>query len=574
LYCSNFNSKKPPKKIFGNGAMTNQVMSLMKISSSDLQVEYELISSQNSSCQEIAEIDQRLDEISSRVSKLDNEINYLTNHADGLDYAVAVASGILTGICDSFFVGEIDWKEELRNDAQNAPDNLLQKTRDKFDKIVIEKAGYNTSNYDSLGKDEKESLLGKAISKLESKYPLPSDNSWKTPGLGNSVSSPRRHHIDDFCHHPTPIGYIACVISVLFKTAVFVDKNGRWHFRWANTNKSDMLWLWGSIILTAFLQWVVTLAERKYKEEQYEEMPKPLRILLRTLAASPAAIQFLLIFNKWAGHLCSDIAGSSSTPGKGMGIPGLILSSLKELLSIPPLNLIPGLHKQLDFLFIAGVDARMEAAALPLIGKQMLPVLLNEVLIRGFYFVSRLIREAKQHDESWNEYDWREILPFNNRTIVRMLTIAHGTFVAVDLADAGIRTAIKNGSPQNPKFWADFVMRINFVGVGRFTVAVFSDVKMGIKRYARVSERIDLNSKMLNFYNAKIYYKQADMWVAAENSEIATQEVCALAQKTVFFFQSSLEEIKSNLNAISDYIPGIDKNNPGLRQEIITLLDD
>ena len=37
----------------------------------------------------------------------------------------------------------------------------------------------------------------------------------------------------------------------------------------------------------------------------------------------------------WAMHLIGDMAGSSATPGKGTGIPGVILSFLKEVSALP-----------------------------------------------------------------------------------------------------------------------------------------------------------------------------------------------------------------------------------------------
>ena len=537
-------------------------LELFKTQTDDLQVEYEIIPAKSAHAEEINEIDDYLEKIENRLSELDGEIDRLTNHADGIDYTVAVASGIIAGLVDSFFVGEINWEKEYSAISE------------KFNKLVVRRAGLDADVYSKLSDSEKTDYLKNAIQKLEKKYPLPSDNVWKTPGKGNSVSSAMRHHIDDFCHHPTPLGFLACIISVLFKTAFFVDDDGTWHFRWAKTDPKDMVWLWGCIIATAFLQWLVCLTEKKYKEEQFEEMPKPLRILLRALASAPVAVQVLKRFNEWSGHLCSDIAGSSQTPGAGMGIPGLLLSSLKEALSIPPLNKIPGLHKQLDFLFDKGFDARAEATVLRIAGKQMLPVLLNEIIVRGFYFVRRFVCESRLHGENWKDYSWDKILPFNNRTIVRMLTIAHGTFVAVDLADAAVRSAIKNGTPHNPKFWTDFVMRVNFVGVGRFTIAVFSEAAMGLQRHRKEAERIDLNSKMLNFYQAKIYYKQADMWIAAEKAELATQEMYQTAQNAVSFFADAFRDMKDDLSKIGSYGPGIDENNPGLSEILLSELED
>ena len=40
------------------------------------------------------------------INKLNADIDRLTNSADGLDYTIAVASGIIAGLIDSFFVGE------------------------------------------------------------------------------------------------------------------------------------------------------------------------------------------------------------------------------------------------------------------------------------------------------------------------------------------------------------------------------------------------------------------------------------------------------------------------------------
>mgnify|MGYP002567159386 CR=1 FL=1 len=539
---------------------------LLKTESDGLLIEYEIISMQGEYSHELSEIDSRLDEVSQKVSGFNKEIDRLTNHTDGIDYTIAVASGIIAGIVDSFFVGEINWDEEIK------------KTTEKFNEAVVKKAGLNPEEFAKLSDDDpqKKDILAKAIEELEKKYSLPSDNAWKTPGEGNSVSSAMRHHIDDLCHHPTPIGFVACIISVLFKTAIFVDKDGHWHFRWANTDKKDMLWLWGCIIATAFLHWLVYLAEKKYTEKQYEEMPKPIRALLRALATAPAAVQLLIMFNKWAGHLCSDMAGSSGSAqrgSRGMGIPGFVLSALKELASIPPLNMIPGLHKQLDYLFDKGFDARTEATILRIAGKQLIPVLLNEIIVRGFYFVSRLVRQAKQHGKEWKKYNWEEILPFNNRTIIRMLTISHGTFVAVDLADAAVRTAVSGQYTDVYTFLARMALRVNFVGIGRFAIAVWSDAKMGVQRSNRVYERIDLHSKMLNFYGAKIYYKEAEMWKEAESAEQATIMLKQTAKGSIVFFGQSLGKIKEDIDNIGNSVDGIEKTNLGLTQKLIETLN-
>jgi len=63
--------------------------------------------------------------------------------------------------------------------------------------------------------------------------------------------------------------------------------------------------------------------------------------------------------------------------------------------------------------------------------------------------------------------DWNSVKPANNPTIARMLTVSTGVFTALDMGEA-IATQ---------KYWVS----INYVGVGRFAVAIGSDVSWGLK---------------------------------------------------------------------------------------------
>ena len=87
----------------------NAITSLKTIND-DFQVEYEVLSPINISAitdsnrREIAlalqDVDKQIYLCENEIAKLSAEIDKLTNHADGIDYAVAVASGILTGLID------------------------------------------------------------------------------------------------------------------------------------------------------------------------------------------------------------------------------------------------------------------------------------------------------------------------------------------------------------------------------------------------------------------------------------------------------------------------------------------
>ena len=92
-----------------------------------LEIEFTPIQFNNEDdCQiKINEIDQILDSFSGKILTLDAEIDKLTNHADAFDYTVAVASGVLTGLIDSFWVGEIDWAE-AKADAHKTINKFIE----------------------------------------------------------------------------------------------------------------------------------------------------------------------------------------------------------------------------------------------------------------------------------------------------------------------------------------------------------------------------------------------------------------------------------------------------------------
>lgn len=524
----------------------------LKLCVDDFSIEYEVVSL-STERMELKEINKYLEDLSQQISKIDTEIEKLTNHADKIDYIIAVASGILNGIIDSFYVGEIDWNKEKGE---------VHKKINQFIEEQAKRAGYN-GNGD----------LKDAIAYLEKKYKLPTDNIWKKSGEGNSLSSTIAHHLDDLAHHPTPFGLIACLLSVMFKVGIFVNKNGKWKFAKAETDSKEMIIMWSSLVLSALCLWLVNIAEKKYEEEQLKEIPKPIRILLQTLASAPAAIVILRATNNWIGHLISDMGGSKQTADGGMGIPGLFLSFLKELSSIPPFNQT-SLPKVInDWYTKDKFDMRAEATVLKIAKKQAVPVILNEVIVRGFYFIRRIIGEAQKHGKNFQNYDWEKTIPASNRTVVRMLTIAHGTFVAFDLIDAAARTAISGEYVDPATFLAKMALRVNFVGVGRFTIAIYSDVKMGVQRKRKIYEKLDLQGKKLNFYNAKIYYKQADMWVEASNAE---QEIAALlnVEKIVLAeYIRNWNEMDRDVHDIGNLVDDIEKEFPEFKKDILSILE-
>jgi len=470
-------------------------------------------------------VEMQINQCQKRIDEINVGIDRLINHADGIDYMVAVGSGLLAGFVDSFWVGEFSlergksWSNEQVNN---------------FVTNIAKKNGYKGDDLEG------------AIKHLEKKYGVPSDS--VTSKFGGGL----QHHLRDFAHHPTPVGLAFSMLTQFTGKAYGTDEIGNFQ--------------------------IVDVENKAFIGKDV-----------------PQKLLFGTVF--WFFHMVSDMAGSSSSPGGGTGIPGPIVSLLKEVSALPFFKNTVNVNGEevkefslwISKLFngtllaeheengniikdtVIRFDLRAEIGLGYELGRQALPVILNECIVRGFYFIRRLVKEIKEkhvsHVRDLKAIDWKKTLPFKNRTIVRMLTISSGTFTAVDLADAAIRSAAKSGG-FTPAFLGNFVLRINFIGVGRFAVAVGTDVKMGIDRSKLRNERMEIYNQMLQLSNAKVYYKQADMWIAAESAGETIEEAYNKMEDTMQYFTESIQEIKNNMQKISDYLPGVENKNPGLLTDI------
>ena len=200
----------------------------------------------------------------------------------------------------------------------------------------------------------------------------------------------------------------------------------------------------------------------------------------------------------WFYHMVSDMAGSSYSMGRGTGIPGPIVSLIKTVSTFPLFtNKIIGeteFHTWVSKLFngtlIAKRDAngkilepipfdlRTEIGILHEGSKLLLPILINEAIIRSFYFIRRTHRELMEKGvhslQDLDRIEVQNILPINTPAIKRMCTISSGVFCAVDMIDAFVRAIIE----QNP---TTFFLRLNYVGIARFIVAVGVEVSAYLK---------------------------------------------------------------------------------------------
>lgn len=358
---------------------------------------------------------------------LNSQIELLSCQADNLDYIVAIASGMACGLLDILWVGEFDLQSG-HSIASDKVDSFVKKTaemleRKKFDDVKS------------------------AVKALEKRFPIPSDGN--TPNFGGGL----QHHIRDFAHHPTIVGLAFSLLTQFTEKSYGTDVNG-----------------------------VFLVVDVPKKSKPFIGNDVPQKILMGTIT--------------WFFHLVSDVAGSSSTAGisGGTGIPGPILALAKEIATIPffkdinvdaDMSLSLFLSKMFNGSLmmqrdengqiikesVIKFDLRGELGVTVELCKQAVPVIANECIVRAFYFIRHLAMVMKENCVScladMKKIDWSSVKPANNPTIARMLTVSTGVFTALDIGEA-IATQ---------KYWVS----VNYVGVGRFAVAIGSDVSWGLK---------------------------------------------------------------------------------------------
>lgn len=397
-----------------------------------------------------------LDEVNRNLQAVNSELERFTNSADRTDYAIAVGSGILAGLLDSVFVGAFNLEEADQWGNEKVNDFVL---------TVAKTQGYRGAE-----------LTG-AIEHLEDLFPIAADKATNEFGGG------LQHHLRDFSHHPTPVGLI-CSILTQFTGKVY------------GTTKAGVFQS-------------VQLSEDGFL------------LIGKTF---PEKIMFGVV--NWAFHLASDMAGSSGSVRNnrlGTGIPGPLVSILKELSSTPLFRKINKDGNKEFSVFISKLfngtllmerdennkliphkfDLRTELGVARYTGRQAIPVLLNECVVRSFYSLRRLAMELGSTKldsiQDLATLNWNRILPFRNRTVDRMLTISSMTFTVADTADAAIHAAIES-SGNWVLFSGKFVARFNYVGAGRAALAIVKEISDDKKETQLLHEKMLLSDQKASLF--------------------------------------------------------------------------
>ena len=447
-----------------------------------------------------------LEVVSSKLEKNLDSLNKLTPECDKTDYILSACSGALCGVIDVFLVGKPG-----ESPVGEITDMWFANRTEDFARLC--------------GWTGDKGNLSSAIRYLEKKFKIPYDQN----GIGDIAKelldlTPTNHHFKSLGHNPTILGLFFSILNQFTNISHFVSEGELITF-----SKFD-----GDFHLEG------------------KDLPSKL----------------FCGFTNWFGHLISDMSGSSSSKGRGMGIPSPFWSwtndiiAIKKKLNLPVGEFDKSINELALDIYKQGYDARFQAA-------QAIPVFVNELLVRFIYSIRRLVRYfsmTKKDDRSFSLL-WKSCEPFSNATIKRMLTVAHGTFCVIDAGDAIARGFATGGSSFNV---TEFVLRLNIVGIGRFTISLYGETSRGLKRNDIKEDIIILKreKRILADYVeglmflAEIYddeslllftreLKESDMYVQAFEKSVI------LAEKR----NVPKDEILRNKADIDSYFKGDRKNN-------------
>ena len=279
-----------------------------------------------------------------------------------------------------------------------------------------------------------------AIRFLEKKFKVPYDQR----GAGDAGAAvfdmtPKNHHFKSLAHNPSLLGLFFSILDQFTNSSHFVSINP-----------------YGDLI-------------------ELVEADNELSLRGKTLPAKIICGTF-----NWIGHMISDISGSSSGVGRGSGIPSPLWTWINDVLAIKAKLKIPRFIFEEDFynialeLFKKGYDFRFQTA-------QAIPVLFNELTVRLLFSIRRYLRFRKEQSDYSFKDVWEACKPFGSPEIKRMLTVAHGTFCVIEITDATIRGFAAGGGAFNP---VEFFLRLNVIGLGRFTISLGGEVK----RYSKAKK--------------------------------------------------------------------------------------
>lgn len=274
----------------------------------------------------------------------------------------------------------------------------------------------------------------------------------------------------------------------------------------------------------------------------------------------------------WICHLISSKASlKSNIPA---GLKNLVFDATNSGLKVKGNDLYQAINNNINSSSLNAISTGLNT--LKLLGSQALVVGINEAVVRAVFFIREFFKEVKQKNiksvKELGKVDFKKTVPFNSRTVARMISVSLATMMAIDICDASIEAAIKSDG-NKALFASNLAIRINFIGVGRIILAVSTELYMAKSLKKKRNERISLVSDYVTLLGRKIYCIQDDVWKECHKASEVIESVKKVMTDTILMASSELDKTKESLENIEKTVDDAFKKNENLKKDIKDILD-
>lgn len=382
------------------------------------------------------DIENATEEIDAELNKVEQALKSYPVSVSMLDYSIAVVSGILAGAIDALFV-----KETM------LPQNRSQPVSEQL-RSIVKKVLFENAAQDKVSKPVLHSAVRKGIPAM-----IP--------------------ELEAVAKQPTPIGLAAAVLVQAGRGGLLNEKNNEFHLMPDDVSKADGALIMTVAVFAGIMRWLATISEEGKDQNQPASHLKNLDKLCELIRSAPAFSKVVDEIERWQRQLPNEIKCSKNRNSENASLEKTFYSFFSMMATIPVFA-NTNLQKTVGLVQEGKRIGLDEIPILKCASKQAFPVLINEVIVRSCFFISRLVRELIEVEDI-SSINWGNILPFGNRSIDRLLTISSITLSVADTADAAFHSAI-DSCGNEVLFATKFVTRFNYVAAGRAAIAVVKEI--------------------------------------------------------------------------------------------------
>ncbi len=371
-------------------------------------------------------------DVDAALDRVNRELQAYRCEAGFEDYAIAVLCGVLSGAVDARLLKQVEITPEGITTAPEQVFKCLQDAADQGKKAVTAP----TFRHVKVKKGFADALPElKALSK-----------------------------------NATSVGIVCSILSQFSNSGMLRYDGDKVHLFPEGLSRNNGICVAGAGLVAGLMKW---LYDATVPEAETEKSFKTLNRLRKVMHVNPAMSEVVRCVDKWQRQLAGEMKGFQNKYKRDMRMDEVFVSLLTAL---------SGLKLMKDTRLPAVIEKFRRAdgmgiTRIPLVealSRQAMPVVLNEIMVRTAYFTVRLARELAAHEDV-AEIDWDGVVPFGNRTIDRMITVASMTFTTADTANAAIHAATESAG-NAVLFSGVFVKRYNYIGFGRVAVAIYREI--------------------------------------------------------------------------------------------------